>query len=83
MGFISVKGDVGVGMKTILRYYLETVDSQLLNIIYLFNAAVSFPDLLKAIYKELRLELGTDGMVKSKPNCCENGDLPKSTNKFT
>ncbi len=63
-GFIAVTGDVGVGKTTILRYYLETVDRQLLKIIYLFNANVSFPGLLKTIYKELGLESGTDDMVE-------------------
>src|SRR4030042_3790650 len=61
-GFIAVTGDVGVGKTTILRYYLETVDRRLLKIIYLFNANVSFPGLLKTIYKELGLESGTDDM---------------------
>ncbi len=55
---------MGVGKTTILRYYLETVDRQLLKIIYLFNANVSFPGLLKTIYKELGLESGTDDMVE-------------------
>ena len=59
-GFIAVTGDVGVGKTTILRYYLETVDRQLLKIIYLFNANISFPGLLKTIYKELGLETKTD-----------------------
>ena len=63
-GFIAVTGDVGVGKTTILRYYLETVDRRLLKIIYLFNANVSFPGLLKTIYKELGLESGTDDMVE-------------------
>ena len=63
-GFIAVTGDVGVGKTTILRYYLETVDRQLLKIIYLFNANVSFPGLLKTLYKELGLESGTDDMVE-------------------
>jgi general secretion pathway protein A len=63
-GFIAVTGDVGVGKTTIVRYYLETVDRQLLKIIYLFNANVSFPGLLKTIYKELGLESGTDDMVE-------------------
>src|SRR4030042_4058279 len=63
-GFIAVTGDVGVGKTTILRYYLETLDRRLLKIIYLFNANVSFPGLLKTIYKELGLESGTDDMVE-------------------
>src|SRR4030042_405064 len=63
-GFIAVTGDVGVGKTTTLRYYLETVDRRLLKIIYLFNANVSFPGLLKTSYKELGLESGTDDMVE-------------------
>jgi general secretion pathway protein A len=63
-GFIAITGDVGVGKTTILRSYLETVDKQRLKIIYLFNANISFPGLLKTIYKELGIETRTDDAVK-------------------
>ena len=63
-GFISITGDVGVGKTTILRSYLETVDRQWLKVIYLFNANISFPGLLKTIYKELGLDSKTDDVVE-------------------
>jgi general secretion pathway protein A len=63
-GFISITGDVGVGKTTILRSYLETVDRQWLKVIYLFNANISFPGLLKTIYKELGVDSKTDDVVE-------------------
>jgi len=63
-GFISITGDVGVGKTTILRSYLETVDRQWLKVIYLFNPNISFPGLLKTIYKELGVDSKTDDVVE-------------------
>jgi general secretion pathway protein A len=52
-GFVVITGEVGVGKTTILRSYLEGVAKPKTKIIYIFNANVSFKNLLKIIYKEL------------------------------
>jgi general secretion pathway protein A len=62
-GFIVITGEVGVGKTTILRSYLEGVTKPKTKIIYIFNANVSFRNLLKTIYKELGLDAGTSDSV--------------------
>ncbi len=59
-GFVLITGEVGVGKTTIIRSYLEEVDKQKLKIIYIFNAKVSFPGLLKTIYQELGVVARTE-----------------------
>jgi len=56
-GFIAITGDVGVGKTTILRSYLDAKKSEPLNTIYVFNAGITFPGLLKTIYRELGLRI--------------------------
>lgn len=56
-GFIAILGEVGVGKTTILRSCLEKIDSEQLRLIYLFNANISFEDLLKTIYRELGITI--------------------------
>ncbi len=63
-GFIVIIGDVGVGKTTILRSYLEQVVNQNTKVIYIFNANVSFRNLLRTIYKELGLPVKTDDVVE-------------------
>ena len=63
-GFIVITGEVGVGKTTILRSYLEKVDKPKVKIIYIFNAALSFKNLLNTIYKELGLDAKTDDVVE-------------------
>ncbi len=55
-GFVAITGQVGLGKTTILRSYLERVDSQQLRTICIFNANISFEGLLKTIYAEFDLE---------------------------
>lgn len=65
-GFILITGEVGTGKTTIIRSYLDRVDSQRLRTIYIFNANISFQGLLNAMYRDLDLSAGTDdisGMV--------------------
>jgi general secretion pathway protein A len=52
-GFILITGAVGVGKTTILRAYLEKAETQHLKTIYLFNANISYLNLLKYIFAEL------------------------------
>jgi general secretion pathway protein A len=58
-GFIAISGEIGVGKTTILRAYLEGIGVQGLRkpekIIYIFNANLSFPALLKTICEELEI----------------------------
>ncbi|HTP66824.1 MAG TPA: AAA family ATPase [Geobacteraceae bacterium] len=59
-GFVLISGEVGVGKTTIIRSYLEQADKEGLKIIYIFNANVSFPALLRTVHRELGLTPGTD-----------------------
>jgi len=52
-GFVAVTGEVGVGKTTILRSYLEGTDSKRIRIVYVFNATLTFEQLLKQIISEL------------------------------
>ncbi len=63
-GFVVITGEVGVGKTTILRSYLEGVAKQKTKVVYIFNAHVSFKNLLKTIYKELGLEARTGDVVE-------------------
>lgn len=63
-GFVVITGEVGVGKTTILRSYLEGVAKQKTKVIYIFNANVSFKNLLKTIYKELGLDAKTGDIVE-------------------
>jgi general secretion pathway protein A len=59
-----ITGEVGVGKTTILRSYLEGVAKQKTKVVYIFNANVSFKNLLKTIYKELGLVAKTGDIVE-------------------
>jgi general secretion pathway protein A len=63
-GFVVITGEVGVGKTTILRSYLEGVAKQKTKVVYIFNANVSFRNLLKTIYKELGLDAKTGDTVE-------------------
>jgi general secretion pathway protein A len=67
-GFIVLIGEVGVGKTTILRYFLDRYGKGRLHPIYLFNANVSFPTLLKIICHHLGLPVNnvdTDEMLRN------------------
>jgi general secretion pathway protein A len=59
-GFVEITGGVGLGKTTVLRSYLDGTDREKLKIVYVFNANVSFENLLKTIYQELDLATETD-----------------------
>jgi general secretion pathway protein A len=63
-GFVVITGEVGVGKTTILRSYLEGVAKQKAKVIYIFNANISFKNLLKTVYKELGLVAKTSDVVE-------------------
>ena len=52
-GFIAITGEVGVGKTTILRSYLKQINPKMFKVIYIFNSAISFNQLLKQILVEL------------------------------
>jgi general secretion pathway protein A len=59
-GFIAIIGEVGVGKTTILRSYMEEVSKEDLKIVYIFNANVTFGNLLKMVFRDLDLAPETD-----------------------
>ena len=63
-GFIVITGEVGVGKTTILRSYLERAAKEKTKVIYIFNANVTFQNLLRTIYRELGLQVKTDDVVE-------------------
>ena len=54
-GIVAVIGEVGVGKTTVLRSYLEGVNPEALKTIYMFNANVSFADLMRMLCDELNV----------------------------
>ncbi len=52
-GFISITGEVGSGKTTVLRAYLDRIDTEQIKVVYLFNPNVSFKGLLETILREL------------------------------
>jgi general secretion pathway protein A len=57
-GFVTIIGGVGVGKTTILRSYLETVEKHRTRIAYVFNAKLTFEELLQTVYRELGVTPG-------------------------
>ena len=58
-GFIAVIGEIGVGKTTILRSYLNQIDSEKLVAIYILNPMLSFSNLLRVIGRELGVPLSS------------------------
>ena len=63
-GFVAIIGAVGLGKTTIVRAFLEKAASSGLKVIYLFHASVRFTDIVKAIYRDLDLELVTTDLIE-------------------
>jgi general secretion pathway protein A len=59
-GFVLIIGAVGVGKTTILRAYLEKAANEKLRTIYLFNANISYQNLLRYIFRELNVAPESD-----------------------
>lgn len=59
-GFIAITGEVGVGKTTVLRSYLQRLDPVKNKVIYIFNTALTFEQLLKQICMELGIEYGNE-----------------------
>lgn len=55
-GIVAIVGEVGVGKTTVLRSYLEDLDQNTLKTIYLFNANLSFADLVRTLCDELNIQ---------------------------
>ncbi len=56
-GFIVVSGEVGVGKTTVLKLSLDRLDPNKIKFIYLFNPALTVPDLYATILEELEVPL--------------------------
>lgn len=56
-GFVSVVGEVGTGKTTILRAVLARANPEVVKAVYIFNANVSFNELLRTIFDELEIDL--------------------------
>jgi general secretion pathway protein A len=54
-GFVAITGEVGSGKTTVLRTYLEGKHKKNLNTVYIFNANLSFYELLKLLFRELTI----------------------------
>lgn len=63
-GFVAITGGVGVGKTTIVRAYLEKATSADLKVIYVFQANITFRDLVKTVYREFEMELATNDIVE-------------------
>ncbi len=62
MGFIAITGEVGTGKTTVIRSFLEQVDPKEILPVYIFNARVTFKELLHDIFKELGLVAETENI---------------------
>jgi general secretion pathway protein A len=58
-GIIGVIGEVGTGKTTILRSYLGKADPERLKAVYVFNPNLYFPALLKTVFRELGIPVGS------------------------
>jgi general secretion pathway protein A len=63
-GFVAITGPVGTGKTTIVRTYLDKAAVADLKVIYIFQANISFNDLVRTVYRELGLELSTNDLVE-------------------
>ena len=63
-GFIAVTGDVGVGKTTILRWYLHLKKREPLKTVYVFNARLTFEQLLRTIYRELDFRIAGNSVTE-------------------
>ncbi|MBE7558917.1 AAA family ATPase [bacterium] len=61
-GFVAITGEVGTGKTTVVRAYLERIDRTRVRPIYIFNANLSFKELLSTILMELGVEAGSDNV---------------------
>ncbi len=56
-GFIVVTGEVGVGKTTVLKTCIDKLDSSKTKVVYLFNPALTIPELYATILEELDVSL--------------------------
>ncbi len=56
-GFVVLTGEIGTGKTTILRTYLDRIDRNAVECIYLFDPNLSFSDLLELLLREMGHEV--------------------------
>lgn len=54
-GFVCLTGEIGLGKTTVLRAFLQRVDPRTTHVVYVFNPALSFDELITTIFEELDL----------------------------
>jgi type II secretory pathway predicted ATPase ExeA len=59
-GFISITGEVGTGKTTIIRAFLNSIDSQTIRPVFLFNTDLSFHELLRTTLREIGITPESD-----------------------
>ncbi|MBN2329791.1 MAG: AAA family ATPase [Candidatus Omnitrophica bacterium] len=59
-GFITLIGEVGAGKTTIVRSYLKQSDPERVAPIYIFNADLTYQQLLQTIFQELEVSIEQD-----------------------
>lgn len=59
-GFISITGEVGLGKTTILHSYLAQADDAKVRTVFVFNANVTYDNLLKFIAQELGVSVSSE-----------------------
>ena len=60
VGLIEIVGEVGLGKTTVLWTYLESIESEDLKPVVLFNPNIAFKKLLETIYRNLDWEFPAD-----------------------
>jgi general secretion pathway protein A len=63
-GFVAITGDVGLGKTTIVRSYLARVDARQLKTLFLWNAHVSFGELLTLLCRVFAVRAEPDDPCK-------------------
>jgi general secretion pathway protein A len=63
-GFIALTGEVGMGKTTILRAFLERIDPEQTQVIYLLDANLSFDALLQTMLFEFGAVLDADAFMR-------------------
>jgi type II secretory pathway predicted ATPase ExeA len=61
MGFVEITGAAGVGKTTIIRSFMHQADKDRITTIAVPSPNLSFDDLLKTLFRELRLEASGSG----------------------
>ena len=59
-GGVTILGEAGLGKTTLMRAFMASMDQQYFKTIYISDATITFPSLLKTIYHEFSLDVQSD-----------------------